>query len=163
MDLLKKENTIRRRWLVSFYIYSSFIFLNNGLNLLCDYCFGTINYNFQDSPVLWFTVLPVTLFLHYYYGYKKRGFLLLKLVTIVGGLKCILGIPTIISILNSSFVNFGLSNKIMNICYLFDISVIFISIYYLINCRKLYLLNYDIKHGNQKSEDVLASNIEEKK
>ncbi|NHZ87228.1 MAG: hypothetical protein GWP19_15370 [Planctomycetia bacterium] len=163
MDLLEKENTIRRKWLRAFCIYASFVFLNNALDLLLICCASRTSANKILAFVVVFILVSSVLFLHYYCGYKKRGFLLLQYITIIGGLYYIAQIIKIISMLNASFFKFGLVNPILNIFYLLDISGIFITIYYLINCRRLYLLNYEIKYGNQKSEDVLTTHIEEKK
>ncbi len=164
----EKENIIRHRWLGAFYVYAFWILLYYGfyMSLACyqDVTNNTIN-TMQKNNVLTgfiFIVLIVLLFVHYYFGYKKRGTRLLAWMTIIGGLKFISKIPATVSDVQSIFVKFGLTNFIINCGYVLEIGGLLICTYYLINCWKLYSLNSAIKHANNKNKNISDSECGEK-
>lgn len=155
----EKENIIRQRWLVSFYMYAFWVFLYYGFFVALAFCRDVISNMMQKDNVaagllIVFMAITGYLLVHYYFGYKKKGTRLLAWLLIVGGLKFISKIPEIISDIKGLFIEFGLTNSIVNFSYILEISGICLVTYYLINSWKLYSLNSAIKYGNKKNATV---------
>ncbi|MFA6535095.1 MAG: hypothetical protein WCS92_02485 [Candidatus Babeliales bacterium] len=150
----EQEGIIRKKWLKSFTIYVSATIIDNlySFNVIAFADFIG-NKDLIDSYLVLisaFVIVATILWLHYYFGYKKRGTRLLAWITFVGWLKLIINIVNSIPEIKINFSKFGIINPIINTSYVLGIIVICAFVYYLINCSNLYKLNYSLKYGSKR-------------
>ena len=87
-------------------------------------------------------------YLSYYFGYKKKGTRFLACVVFFGWLKLIIDIFKSIPKIETFYKSVTINPMLMsNISYIIEISMACVTVYYLINSRKLYKLNYFLKYG----------------
>jgi hypothetical protein len=148
MEKLNKEKKIRKKWLMSFLIFSPisiiYLFLNEILIFLSKYN-DTINLSNLFGILLGsFITYSFILLLHYYFGYKKKGVNLLKLTVIFWSLSLIKESLDVVNVIisNTQILKNTLTLSIV-ISYILYIPM---AAYYLINCFKLYKINKYLKN-----------------
>jgi len=159
MTIPEKQNIVRQRWLVAFFIYAIWLALYYGLTMALGYYRDVINNRSQNNEAIIgslaiFILITGMLLMHYYFGYIKRGPRLLAWISIIGGIKFIAKIPEIVSELKNLFLEFGLTSLIIDYCYILEIAGLFVCSYYLFNCWKLYSLNSDIKLSDNSRPSI---------
>ena len=145
---MNKTNSsrIKKQWLISFYIFHIGIYiLGLGNQLLGPLIDGFprefIDLTTADKLLVWLLISPVIFFiiafLTYYCAYKKRGLIFLSFVILYLLFVIVLYLTKFISYANYDWSFTGCPTGIM----LYQIFVVYISVYYLFNCYRLYRLN----------------------
>jgi len=142
----EQENTIRKKWLKLF-IVLLFIRVIYFVSQICCIALRikslTLNTNEHVSTSFYFLVtlfgamfMLLLSYFSYYFAYKKSGTRFLVCIIFFGLLNLI--------------INIFQSTPMLNISYIIKISMVCLTVYYLINCSKLYKLNYFLKYGPKR-------------
>jgi hypothetical protein len=145
------EKIVRKKWLNAFIIYVIFIPFSYAITFATAVYIDILN---NKIPQLSNLILDITFiyfifvlifWLHYHCGYKKRGTHLLGWISIMGGLKFISQIPNTCKDIQNNFIEYGISNLLINFFHIVAVLEIVTLSYYLLQCWKLYQSNHAYK------------------